>query len=365
MIKIKTALLQDMLDKAMKVAKIKDNDIAPLSSLLEITVDNNIFYIRATDGVNNLIVKSPIEGENDNTRIVVDTKVLPLLIPKMTTEYIELNISENSLTIVGNGVYYLDIRIDENGDIIKFPKLEYDVSKANKEISFTELAQKLSTCSPAIPDNLDNKELNNFYIKDRIIATNAFIITSIAGEEGINENAIYVGEDLGRQIISLNFDKAKYYVENDKIYFVGDNFILSGEVNNDSSKRYPLDAILSTVNIPLNNSAKIDRNELLNLIERLSLFVSEYDDNSVQVTFKKDRMTIFTKKNSSEDIMYKEANVDNLIEFTCKIHINHLKAQLSSLENEVVTIEFGGSDQVVKLIDTDVVQVISLMLENE
>lgn len=361
--KIKTELLKDIVAKNYKLSEGGSNKV-PITQFFEIMIEDGKLIVKSTDKLNTLITITEIEDKEAKLRTAVDAKIFSQLISKITTEYVELVSTENSLTITGNGVYELKIGLDESGAIISLPNIDYDINKANKEISFKELSAKISICQPSMPTTLDEPELNNYYLGENIVSTNCFKISSIPNIEALKQDSIFIGENLGKYISTLEFDKCKVYAEGNKVYFIGDNFVLSGSTDDDLINRYPLEAIKDILSSEFTSNATIKRSELLELLDRLSLFVEAYDENNITLTFMKDHISVKSRANNgSEDINYTKANTDNLIEFTCKVDILNLKAQLASLINEEVEISFGGNDNIIKIRDGEIVDILSLLEE--
>lgn len=363
MIKIKTEILKTMLNKAIKVCSF--NKMLPLTELIEISIENNILGIRTTDNVTNLLLEKPLENDNNDMRVVVDALLFTSLINKITTEYIEIQSRENSLTIIGNGVYEMEIRVDENNEIVKFP--EINISKEDgKEFDFKQLVNKINICKAAIPDNLDTIELNNYYLKDNIIATNAFKVTIIPNLDELKTEEMLISKDLGKLLIELNLENAKYKLENNILTILQEGFILTSVVNQNLDK-YPIDAINHMLKESFNYSVLLDKGEILKILDRLNLFVHDYENNSINLIFTKDKLNISNvKKTSSEDIDYiKVIDEDTINEFKCAINIVNLKQQLEALpSNEIIT-HFGGSDRAIKISDGDITEIISLMRDEE
>lgn len=359
MIKIKTDLLKSIVSKAVKVCSF--NKMLPLTELMEINVEGEKLTVRTTDNITNLFLIGKIEGNTESMRVVLDATLFNALINKITTEYIELIITDNALTVNGNGVYTVDVRIDETGEIIKFADVSVDSSKATKALDYKELVKRMTVCKAAIPDNFDAPELNNYYLKDKIITTNAFKVTCVDNISGLVAEELFISKDLGRIIIDLGFEAAKYYVEDNKLVIMNDEFILTSKIGQDLEK-FPLDAIKMMLNQSFTYDVIIERRLLLNLLDRLSLFVSEYESNSINLTFTPNKLNIeSTKKTGDESISYKQANVTGLIEFNCVANILHMKDQLDALLSDDIKICFGGADNALMVIDGNVTQIISLM----
>lgn len=362
MIKIETKILKELTNKAFSVCSF--NKMLPLTELMEININKEDLIIRATnENVINLFVSAKIKDNDQEMRVVVDANIFNSLISKITTEYIELDITDKALMINGNGVYYLDIRVDESGEIIKFPEIAIDEKQAEKEINLKELRKKLAICRSAIPDNFDAPELNNYYLKEIVLATNAYKITSIENNEELKDSELFISKDLGNILIGLDYDKAKYYKEGNNLYIIGDNFKLVGITGEDLDK-YPLEPIKGKLNEQFTYKVNIMKKDLLSLLDRLSLFVSEYDSNSINILFLPDKMKITSqKKTGDEDVKYVKA-IEGLTEFNCSVSILNLKAQIESLPDEEIEIQFGGAEDSIKIIDKNITQIVSFMMED-
>ena len=358
MIKIKTDVLKTMLSKAIKVCSF--NKMLPLTELMEVSIQNKILSIRTTDNVTNLFLQKELEEDNEDMRVVVDATLLTSLINKTTTEFVELILTETALTVVANGVYNLDLRVDESNEIIKFPEMK-NATKEGKEFDFKQLVTKIGICKSAVPDNMDAIELNNYYLKDNVVATNAFKVTSIPNVDVLKSEEMLISKDLGKVLIDMDLGKANYSLEDNVLTITGEGFILTSKVNQDLDK-YPLDGIDMMLKEKFNHSLVVDRRKILDLLDRLSLFVAEYENNSINLTFTKDKLNITNaKKTSDEIISYVTAPGEDLTEFNCIINILHMKEQLEALPSKEITIHFGGSDRAIKVVDGDITEIISLM----
>lgn len=358
MIKIKTELLKSMIDKSLKVCSF--DKLSPLTELIEIKIDGEDLSLQTTDKITNMIVKGKIEGNTETARVVVDAKIFAALISKTSTEDVELNITQSSLIVTGNGTYYLDIRIDESGEIISFPEINVDANKETREIALDELSARMAICRPAIPDNFDTPELNNYYLGESIITSNAFVVTSLNNIDKLKDKVIFIRKTLGNILIDLGLKKGKMYIDNDNIIIYDDTYVISSTLSDDLDK-YPLEGIKAFLGSKFSYKVEILKDELLALLDRLSLFVSEYDDNSINLLFTKDKMVVNSiKSTANEEITYESAEVEGLVEYSCKVDIKYLKQQMEAIPEAKVTIEFGGSDEAIKFVSGEINQIVSL-----
>lgn len=362
MIKLKTDVLRDMLNKAIKVCSFKK--MLPLTSLVEIETNENGLSVKTTDNVTTMLITEKMEGLTP-ARVVVDAAIFTALINKITTEEIELEITDSALTIVGNGVYNLEIRVDESGEIISLPPINQElINSATKEFNFKELVEKLKICKSAIPENNDEKELNNYYIKDLVIATNVQKLSAVKNSDDMKEEELFIPAEFGNILMQLDFPVAKYVKVDDALVIVGENFVISTTMYGEFNK-FPLDAIVSTIKQNYSYSVTIKKNDLVLLLDRLSLFISEYDRNSINFVFTQDELKINNvKKTCDESIPYvNKEEVTGLVEFLCSINIEYFKNQLEVLPGDEIIFKFGGNDVSIAMIDGDIIQVAALMQE--
>lgn len=363
MIKIKTEVLKDMLNKIIKV--YKPNKILPLTYLIELESNENGLSIKITDNVTTMIMNERIEGL-PNARTVVDAKIITDLVNKITTEEIELNINENSLSIIGNGVYNLDVRVDESGEVVKLPTIDQElINSANREFDFKGIAERLKICRSAISLGEDGKELGNYYLKDIIIASDGQKLSTINNVPSMKDDELFIGNDFGRIIADLGFVKANYIKKDEKLVIVGENFVLSTtmEISDlENFKISPLPEIRQMISTSYTNNATIKKDNIVKLLDRLNLFVTAYDNNSINLLFLPDKIKATSqKKTCDEDIEYESKDLKDLVEYNSPVNIEFLKQLLSVLPSDTIEFQFDTSIPVLKIVDGEIVQFISIL----
>ena len=112
---IKTSELQKLVNIAGSGAT--NDQLFPKSCMINLTVENNKFIITTTDGYNYLYVYKDIINEDFNTCVKIDQFLK--LIPKLTSEFITLDNSDNKLTISSsNCTYIIPVSSDDSGKTI-------------------------------------------------------------------------------------------------------------------------------------------------------------------------------------------------------------------------------------------------------
>ena len=96
-------------------------------------------------------------------------------------------------------------------------------------------------------------------------------------------------------------------------------------------------------------------------LDRISLFVGTYDDNAVNLEFTGKVVKISSLAATGiEEIAYISGDKDT---FTCSMDLQSLIKHIKTQGTDEVDIQFGD-DQAIKLVDSDVVQIISLFADN-
>lgn len=361
MVKINTVLLKNMINQAVKVCSFIK--MLPLTEIIEISIKNNILGVRATDNITHLLLTHQLDTDNQDMSVAVDAATINSLINKTTSSEVSLVINDSSLTFIGNGSYQLDIRVDESGQPIKFKDVvNPDVPKT--AFNFDDFANKLDISKVSMPVGYDSPELNFYYVGDIIVATNAFKVTAVDNVEELKGHQMYVSRDLGKIIMDMNFKEANLCTVDDILYITGDGFLLSSQYITQLDT-YPIDPVRAMLKGGYSSNVTVNKQDLARVLDRLSIFVSVYDNNSIKINFKDNRLVLSNEKNSSnEEIIYLANNLqDKDKDLNIKVNISNLKEQVSAIDLDNVVIYFDkDNDATIMMTDKDgsIVEVLSL-----
>ena len=176
---IKTSILQEMVAKAVK--GVGNNKLIPITQMMLLELNNGKFTIITTDATNYLYVsQNNIQGENFYITVQVDT--FSKLIARMTCENIELTLKEATLEVKGNGTYNIELPMDENGGFIKYPDPISEFSDEGakvEEVNLSTIQAILTTIKPALATTMESPCYTGYYIGDRIIGTDSYMIASM------------------------------------------------------------------------------------------------------------------------------------------------------------------------------------------
>lgn len=358
-LQMQTKILQELTAKAIKGAS--NNKLVPITSLMLIRVEDDDLTIVTTDAVNYLYCKE-LSVDSDDFYLVINADIFAKLISKMTSDTITLTIKENALEVIGNGTYLIDIPLDENGEYIKYPDplaTSVDIDDASVVDAKIELATvriMLDNLKSALAVVVDDPCYTNYYVGDTIVATDTFTIANY------DKSVLYIPKLLSADLINLlgvmSDDMININVIDDTIIFDSTNCIVYGKCSTGLSE-YRIDAIRDLINTEFDSMCKVPKAEILRVLDRIALFVNQFDKNSICLTFRNDSLQIASKaSNSIEIIDYIES--ENAVNFTGYVDIEMLINQIKSYDGDALEIYYG-LDSAIKFKSGPMTQIIALL----
>lgn len=359
--KIKTELLQNMISKAIKGAS--NNNMIPITTLMGIEVKENILTLMTTDGSNQLRVKEKIESnvllEPTDFYTLVNADIISKLVSKTTKEYIELINNDNYLLFKGNGEYKIEIPFnDEDGNIIKFPDISQMNNPICQKIDVSKLKTILNLAKNSVAKTMEIPYITGYYLSKDIITTDRQLICYIKDE--LFENPILIPSEIAELLQLLEGDTVDFKVENNNLLFETSNLIISGK-ELENKDLYPIQAIQGCLKNEYIDSIKVNKQDLLNVLDRMSLFVNEYDKNGVFLKFNVYGLTITSQKSNAVEVI-NAPETNNREEFQCLVDIEMLISEIQALNEEYVEI-FYGHPSSIKLVEKNTTFIVSLIEE--
>jgi len=355
--KIKTEKLKELISKVS--VGVGNNKLIPITELIGIDVNDDTIQLIATD-INNYVYVSDKIATNEEFNISVQAERFVKLIGKLTSEYTELHVKDNNLIVKANGSYTIELPLDENGDLIKFPdpRNDIDVTIDNSvEVSVNTIKSIVKIAKSSLATTVDRPELTNYYVGDKVFATNGTIITEYRKE--LFDSPQLFSSKLMDIISTFTGENVAMKVEKDYILAICDNMSVYSKVSEDIDD-YAIDKVTKFIGTEFDNSCKLNRANVINALDRISLFSSTYDNRAVRLSFTENALVISNMKSGSiEEVEYmeKKSNVDS---FEVYINADMLMEQLKSYFGDTVTIEYG-EDFAISLVSDTTTQIISLM----
>ena len=352
---INTSTLQNMVAKSMKGASC--NKMIPLTGLMAIELANHTLTLITTDATNYLYVKeNKIEG--DDFYVVVQAEMFAKLISKLTCEKVSLELKDNVLMVTGNGKYSIELPLDEEGELIKYPNPLFTTTFETEPytINLSTVKLILATAKSALANTLEVPCYTGYYVGNKVVATDTYKIC------GINiklwDDPTLMSPEMMSLLDIFTDEKISVWRIENTMVFKSENCIVYGTLM-DSIDDYQIEAINGLLEQDFESSCKITKSAMLQLLDRLALFVSPYDKNGVYLTFTRDGLQIESKQaNSVEVIPYTEST--NFHDFTCCVDIEMLHSQVKANTGDSITIHYG-EENAIKITDGNVAQVVALL----
>lgn len=352
---LNTNLLQTMVSKAMKGASC--NKMIPITGLMAIQLKDHKFTLITTDATNYLYVEEDkVDGED--FYVVVQADMFSKLISKLTCETVVLTVTDNTLYVKGNGNYKIELPLNEEGELIKYPDpLAKDSTLEDAgEINLSTVRLILNTSKAALATSLEVPCYTGYYAGDSIVSTDTYKICGI-DIKLFDEPALISAETMDLLNVFTD-EKIKVYRANNTIAFVTPSSTVYGKLM-DNIADYQIDAIGGLLDQEFESSCKVSKAALLQLLDRLLLFVSAYDKNGIYLTFTQNGVQVDSKQsNGSELINYSESS--NFKPFTCCIDIEMLHSQVKANTGDGIEIHYG-EENAIKLKDGNTTQIIALL----
>lgn len=348
MLQIKTTKLQEMTSKAFK--GVGNNKLKPLTMLIAIKVKDNILTLLTTDYENFLYISEPVTS--DDFYAVVQANQFVRLISRLTSEDVILDLVDNCLVIKANGSYKIPLEFDVNtGDIVEYPDpfAALSLDKKIGEISVPDIKTILRALKASLATTIAIPQYVNYYIGDKVLATDTNTASCYA--KNITSEPILVSSAaLDMLDVYAGDDPMGIYLVDDRLIFNSKSCVLVSYVmpGIDSFAVANIDAYLNTA---YPSSCKLPKQEILQALDRLSLFVGEFDDDTIAINFKKDGFELSSKQSDSVEVVpYLDSAIVN--EMQGFVYLEMFRAQVKAQLGDSVNLHYGEPKSI-KFVDSD------------
>ena len=350
-----TNTLQTMVAKAMKGASC--NKMIPITGLMAIQLKDHRLSLITTDATNYLYVRAD-KVDGDDFYVVVQAEMFSKLISRLTCEKITMEVKENCLSVKGNGNYSIELPLNEEGELIVYPDplAKLDNLEQVDDINLSTIRLILSTAKAALAETDEVPCYTGYYVGNSVITTDTYKICGI--DISVFDEPALISPELMNLLDLLSDEKVSVLRKDNTIVFSTPGCEVYGKTM-DSIEDFQTDAINGLLEQEFGSTCKVSKTARVQLLDRLSLFVSAYDKNGIYLTFTRDGLQIESKQaNSVEILPYSEST--NFKDFTCCIDIEMLRSQIKAHAGDNVEIHYG-EDNAIKMVDGNVTQVVALL----
>jgi DNA polymerase III sliding clamp (beta) subunit (PCNA family) len=353
---IATETFKALVSKAYK--GVGNNKLLPLTQLMCIQVKDNKLTLIVSDASSTNYLYVTHEGVAGEFYATVMADQFAKLIEKLTCETVTITVEADKLIVTGNGKYTIALQYDEMGDSIQYPDplSELDSKKVKTTNVDLAIASKIvNSLKSSLSASTDEQYLTGYYLGDITAASNEDEMSIYGGKLTDSPMIAY---PIVFELLTLSTD-AKFSIERHAdgivVFRTSDIVIYSHEVA--GIEDYPVEALKSFYEVKMPATCKILKSALLQALDRIALFVGTYDDNAIKLSFTGKSLKIQSLASTGvEEIAY-----TSLIKkpFECMVDLQSFMKHIKTQSTDTVEIQFGD-DSAVKLIDSDIMQIMSL-----
>lgn len=356
---IQTELMKDVVARAIK--GVGNNKLIPITSMMCIELKDGILTVITTDATNYLYIKEQ-HVAGDDFYVVVDANQFAKLVSKMTCESITMTIDEKLYTmkVKGNGNYTIELPLDEDGEPVKFPDVVVKTDATPLSINRSTIIAILETIKPALAVTMENPQYTAYYMGDKVVATDSYKIASLAIP--MFDTPRLVSSEFLDLVAVMRTEKIAIEMNDTDIVFETPDCTIAGKFV-DGIDDFAIEPITNLIEQEFDSHCAVPKNDLLQMLDRLSLFVGTYDKNAVDLTFTNQGLQVSSKASSGIEIL-PYVNSENQVDFTCAVDIQMLVNEVKAIQNDLIEIYYGD-DSSIKLIDGNITIVIALMEDEE
>ena len=344
-----------MVSRAIKGCS--NEKMLPSTEMMSIELSDNRLVLSTTDAINYLyIIEDKIVGEDFS--VVVQAETFAKLISRMTSDEISLELKGEELNVKGNGDYKIELPLDEEGQLVKFPNPldAVDLKSINEKytINSTTIHMLLTMNKPALATSKDISYYRGYYVGEKVISTDTY---KICGTDlKLFDNPKLINPEMMDLLDVMSEENINVYVDGNTLVFATDDCVVYGKTL-EGIEKYQIDAISGLLDLDFPSECSVSKTDMLQALDRLSLFVGPYDKNGIYMTFTKSGLMLSSRKSTgTEEIPYKSSK--DFKEFTCCINIEMLQTQIKAHVLDEINMCYG-LDNALKIVDGIVTQIIA------
>lgn len=273
---------------------------------------------------------------------------------------VELIIKEQILEVHANGKYSIELPLDETGSIIKYPDKFLNIDTFNKvtNIKLLDIKTILNTNKHSLALTLEQPCLTAYWCGDKVLSTDSYKLCK-SNIKMFEEPTLISSETMDLLGLVTDEEIEVYLKDNEYIYKSSNISIFAPEPYGLSE--YPVETLGTLLSKNFESIIQVNKLQLLDSLDRLSLLVSTQDNNVVDITISENELTISNKEMRGSERL--EIKGTNIVPHSFSININTLMSQVKAIDNEAITIEYA-QDWFIKLVTDTTVQVIALIVKN-
>ena len=293
---------------------------------------------------------------------VVPVDVFSKLIARMTCENVTLTVHPEIkiLEVKGNGNYKIELPLDENGQLIKYPNPYKEGENSDIKLNLSTVKVILDTLKSALATTLENPCYTGYYAGDSVIATDTFKIANM--DISLFDTPVLVSAELMNLLSVITDENIYVSIDGDVLQFSTSNCRIYGRAM-EGIEDFAVEPITALVDTEMDSVCSLNKVQLLQVLDRLSLFVGPYDKNAVRFTFTREGLEVSSKASSSVEMIPYISSKD-FREFTCMIDVQMITQEVKAIQADVIEMYYG-EDNAVIMKDGNITIVVALLEDEE
>lgn len=366
--------IEDLKDVCNKILSAVDSsELSVLTETLELKAENKILYMSVTNREYYVKVKLDL-GEDVSFHVTVNANLFLKLISQTTTDTVEITIDNNTLVVKGNGIYKLPL-IYDNDKLLELPEIKINNVTSEFDISGDALVSILTYNSKEIAKGNIVRPVQKLYYVDEngaITFTTGACVNNFKLEKPIkillNQKVVKLFKLFKNDKVhfKLGMDEISSEIIQTKVKFENDVVSITAILPSDSGllASVPVDAIRKRTTEVYPYSVNINKDELIQAINRLLLFINSKEFVKTSSTFEFGNEYVIIKDSSgiNNEKIYYSSPLDNC-NYTNSIDLLDLKSTLENCVEKYLTMNFGDGQAVV-IARGNVYNVIPEVIEN-
>ena len=352
--------IEKLQDACNKILPAVDYAGTAMSEKLQLSTIGNRLYVsgRSTD----YFVKVAIDNDDSvDFFATVNANKFLKLISQTTSESVELIVNDKNLIVKGNGEYKIPIDYVDD-EMIRMPEIEIN-NVSNEFIVSSEILNSIATFnSRTVAKEGTNNILRTMYYMDELgcitytqdACVNSFKLDSpikvLMPAKLVKLFKLFKEGDvrlkIGHDAISNDIIQTKIAFEND---FVSITYILS--CDDSLIGKFPASAIRNSANAVYPYSVALNRNEVIAMINRLSIFATNVQNPNMCYgifEFGSGSVTVYDTNRINKETIYYEGddiNVQGIV--SVMLNLNEFKSSVESCNDQNISISFGDGKAIV------------------
>ena len=205
--------------------------------------------------------------------------------------------------------------------------------------------------------------ITGYFLSDILLTTDRQMVCNV--EEKLVNEPILLSSSTAELLHLLEGTEVELIKDNDELLFTTKTMSIYAK-QLEGKAQYPVEVIKKLVATQYNSNIKINKQDLLNVLDRMALFVSDYDKGGIYLIVSNDGLEIKSQQsNATELLEVKLDNPDTLVtEFECLVDIEMFKSQVQSIVGDIVELYYGNKSSL-KIKEGNTTMILSLVQKSE